>query len=306
MKKDAANKIALSVDVEDWFHDSEFHAGIEGANERVIALKERLPSVNLLERPINDLLDFYDEQNIKATFFIVADLLEDYKQVFKQIVARGHEIGCHDLHHIAYTGIDVKKEEKLFFENIKQAKYLLEDKLNTEVKGFRSPFAYFHYWMVEILLNLGFQYDSSVAVNDLYNKLGDLKQIGLRQPFYWPASENNKKLMELPWPYWSIFKFRLPVGGGPAFRMLGPHIPILGLKQTLQYGDTSFYIHPLDISDEPLPELVMCGKESFWRNKGEKTFLWYKKVIKHFSGNWRTCKEIWQRNKENNIFIKPQ
>jgi len=41
-----------------------------------------------------------DEYNIKATFFVVADVVEHffYPGLVEEIVERGHEIGCHGLH----------------------------------------------------------------------------------------------------------------------------------------------------------------------------------------------------------------
>ena len=40
-----------------------------------------------------------DEFAITATFFVVADVVEHYPGLVESIVERGHEIGCHGLHH---------------------------------------------------------------------------------------------------------------------------------------------------------------------------------------------------------------
>ena len=44
-------------------------------------------------------LDLLDEFDIRATFFVVADVVEHYPGLVESIVERGHEIGCHGLHH---------------------------------------------------------------------------------------------------------------------------------------------------------------------------------------------------------------
>jgi len=45
------------------------------------------------------LLDVLDSYNVKATFFLVGNLMEKYPDIVKQIVARGHAIGNHTYSH---------------------------------------------------------------------------------------------------------------------------------------------------------------------------------------------------------------
>ena len=45
------------------------------------------------------MLDLLDEFDVTATFFVVADVVEHYPELVESIVERGHEIGCHGLHH---------------------------------------------------------------------------------------------------------------------------------------------------------------------------------------------------------------
>ncbi len=40
-----------------------------------------------------------EEYDINATFFVVADVVEHYPGLVESIAERGHEIGCHGLHH---------------------------------------------------------------------------------------------------------------------------------------------------------------------------------------------------------------
>ena len=40
-----------------------------------------------------------DEYDINATFFVVADVVDHYPGLVEEIADRGHEIGCHGLHH---------------------------------------------------------------------------------------------------------------------------------------------------------------------------------------------------------------
>jgi peptidoglycan/xylan/chitin deacetylase (PgdA/CDA1 family) len=56
-----------------------------------------------------------DEYEVTATFFVVADVVEHYPGLVESIVERGHEIGCHGLHHACK--IDPKTKEPLMSVN---------------------------------------------------------------------------------------------------------------------------------------------------------------------------------------------
>ncbi|MCF0191073.1 MAG: polysaccharide deacetylase family protein [Marinilabiliaceae bacterium] len=45
-------------------------------------------------------LDILDQYNIKATFFVVGDNVRKYPDVFREVVARGHEVGNHTFNHV--------------------------------------------------------------------------------------------------------------------------------------------------------------------------------------------------------------
>ena len=55
------------------------------------------------------MLDLLDEYDIKATFFVVADVVDNYPGLVESIVERGHEIGCHGLHHACKIDPKTKK-----------------------------------------------------------------------------------------------------------------------------------------------------------------------------------------------------
>jgi hypothetical protein len=51
-------------------------------------------------------------------------------------------------------------------------------------------------------------------------------------------------------------------------RFLGAHVILKGLKQSLKRGQTVFYFHPIDISNEKFPE-VGKGRPLYWVVKGK-------------------------------------
>ena len=51
-------------------------------------------------------------------------------------------------------------------------------------------------------------------------------------------------------------------------RFLGSRYIMLGLKQSLKRGDTVFYFHPIDISNEKFPAGFSLRRPFYWAIKG--------------------------------------
>ncbi len=267
--------LALTVDVEDWYHipsvtGSPF-SRFKDVDEFFREWKGRYDYLTL---PTRRLLDMLDECEVKATFFVVADVVEHYRGLVEQIGARGHEIACHGLHHACK--IDPRTKEPLitadeFEARTLRAKRLLESASGQEVIGYRAPSGYVGGWMVDSLQKLGFKYDSSVSVNSFYNKSDShLRGVGSRP--YYPVNAGlepggERKILELPWPYFE-FGFKFPTGGGPMLRFLGATYIKLGLSQSLKRGDALVYCHPIDISGEKFPGGFSRRRPFYWSIKG--------------------------------------
>ncbi|HQE50488.1 MAG TPA: polysaccharide deacetylase family protein, partial [Fervidobacterium sp.] len=80
-------KAMLTVDIEEWYH-LEYLDSVEEDRQRV----KMVPAVL-------NLLDLLDEYSIKAVFFVLADIAEEYFDILCEIKDRGHEIGCHGYDH---------------------------------------------------------------------------------------------------------------------------------------------------------------------------------------------------------------
>lgn len=82
-----------------------------------------------------DILDFLDEKNIKATFFIVTGYKTDF-DILKEIVDRGHTLGLHSDSHdykIIYKSVDA------FMEDLNKEKKIIADYTGIEPKIIRLP-----------------------------------------------------------------------------------------------------------------------------------------------------------------------
>jgi peptidoglycan-N-acetylglucosamine deacetylase len=299
------NKIALSFDVEDWYHGpmitGSSYARYKTYEEFFSEWKEGYDTItDAMSRVLNILNDF----QIKATFFLVADIVAKYPVLVNELKSSGHEIACHSLNH--YTTIHAKTKEKLksdesFRNELLKAKNILESYFEQEIIGYRAPGAYFAAWMVAILKEAGFCYDSSVAYNSIYNKT-DKELINIPTSPYYLAMEtlgpgsSESEFIELPWSYCRVYgKYILPAGGGYFFRVLGISYFKHVLKKCLSDGDTMFYLHPIDISTVPIPMENFKARPFFWINKGKKTEKKLLALLNEFKGNMTTCKDVYQR-----------
>lgn len=293
------NVLAVSVDVEDWYHVPAVTGSSFSEFENVHEFFEKWDErYDYLTEPTHRTLDLFDELEITATFFVVADVVDNYPGLVKSIADRGHEIGCHGLHHECAIDPDTKEprfSREEYKDQIEAAKHKLEEAAGQEVVGFRAPNAYVGGWVLDVLEELGFKYDSSVARNSLYNKT-DQELDGIGTSPYVPKRESldpggDRGLIELPWPYYDTGLGRIPTAGGPLIRLFGCHVVQAGVKQSLERGDSVFYFHPIDIARDSFPKVGNTRRRpAYWLFKGKITEHRIKSLLSRFpSGRLVTC-----------------
>lgn len=85
------------------------------------------------------ILEALKKHEIKAVFFVVGKLIEEYPDLIKEISEHGHEIGIHGYEHQhldRFTELELSK----FSDNIFQVENLLEKLIGKRPKWFRSPY----------------------------------------------------------------------------------------------------------------------------------------------------------------------
>jgi peptidoglycan/xylan/chitin deacetylase (PgdA/CDA1 family) len=270
------NSLSITVDVEDWYHIPSVCGSPFSVYKDVHEFFEKWDArYDYLSEPTNRVLNLLDKFGVKATFFVVADVVENYPGLVESISEKGHEIACHGLHH--QCKIDSKTRTPLmtpeeFEKQTLEAKKILEDASGQEVTGYRAPNALVGGWMLDSLEKIGFKYDSSVCVNSLYNKT-DSNLEGVSTNPYWPSKSSLKPgpergIIEQPWAYYDLAGFKIPTSGGPMLRFLGARMMLKGLKQSLNRGNAVFYFHPIDISSERFPQIGK-GRPMYWAIKGD-------------------------------------
>lgn len=107
------------------------------------------------------LLEELEHRKIRATFFIVArDLeVESKRELARELVRRGHEIGNHSLRHgIGLTRLPMGD----LLEELGAAQHLFEETLGVRPAGFRSPGYDVDARLLRAVRRVGFRYDSSM------------------------------------------------------------------------------------------------------------------------------------------------
>lgn len=293
------NRIALSIDIEDWYHTPLF-IGTEDSRYKTLErfYESYTERYDYITKPTKRILEMLESHNIRATFFVVADICFHYPELIELLAKSPHEIACHGRYH--YPKYDPATGEALVagdqFESwTREAREILETHTGKEIIGYRAPIGYINREMLSIISALGFQYDSSISANSMYSKSEMISEDTDTRPFQILAA-HGKTITELPWSYLDVMGYRVPTAGAFFLRTLGPTITSMGLKQALKRGDTMLYFHSMDICREKFPVKSTNGRPYYWFRKGVKTENMLVKIFKKFEGRFTTCEDVYKRN----------
>jgi len=108
------------------------------------------------------ILKILDEFNIKGTFFCTGNIIKQLPEYVKLIERKNHEIACHSLNHERLNQLDYNKCRQVIYQNKKLIENLCQ---NSEIIGFRAPYLKPPLFLLKILTELGFKYDSSITTS---------------------------------------------------------------------------------------------------------------------------------------------
>lgn len=229
---------AMTVDVEDYFHVSNFSAVVTPASWSTRESR--------VERNTDRLLQIFADAEVSATFFVLAWVAERCPDLVARISAGGHEVASHGYaHQLVY-----EQEPEVFRDDVRRSKALLEDVSGQRVDGYRAPsfsITAESLWALDILLEEGYRYDSSVYPirHDRYGIPDSPRHIyAVRRP--------AGTLIEMPASTVRIAGMHLPVGGGGYFRLLPYAWTQWGIERVnrVEERPAIFYLHPWEIDPE--------------------------------------------------------
>lgn len=225
-------KSAFSVDFEDWYQGFE-----------VIPFDTWKNYAPRIERNCERFLEILKNHNIKATFFVLGYLAENFPHLIEAIYKDGHEIGSHGYSHTQVFRLTPEK----FDHEIRRTSDLVEKITGKRPIGFRAPIFSIikkSLWAIDVLAENGFLYDSSIYPTINY-RYGIVES---ERFFHHIETEKGNKLAEIPVTTSRFLKMNLPVGGGAYFRIWPYAVTRWGFRQVLKEGQPGvFYIHPWEI-----------------------------------------------------------
>ena len=229
---------ALSIDVEDWYHDSDVQ--VSGAPEHRVEL-------NTLR-----LLDLLAAHGVQATFFFLGEVAQRVPALARRVAEAGHEVGSHGYAHSRV--MQMTRAE--FRADVARSLRTIEDASGRPVWGYRAP--YFSIkagvqWPIEILAESGVRYDASILAID---RPPGLEVVCPRAPY-----RHQNGLWEVPvavlrvGPFW-----HLPLASGTGLRVLPRRLLDRYVRRfEREVGAAVFYLHPWEL-DPDSPTAAGLGR----------------------------------------------
>ena len=189
----------------------------------------RFPTVTLR------ILDLLAAHDVRASVYVVGELVDDHPGLIRRIAADGHELGLHSWRHvpIALLGPDELRADLL------RGRDRLQQLSGQPIDGYRAPMMSLvpdTSWAVDVVAEAGFEYSSSVlpAPSPMFGWPGLP-----RRPFRW-----SNGLLELPCPVVTVGGVAVPFLGGTYLRILPAALRRIGVRRSGPDEVLWTYCHP--------------------------------------------------------------
>ncbi len=246
---------AMSVDVEDYYHVSNFSSTID--KDKWDQYESRV------ENNTNKILQLFSDHNLTATFFVLGWVAERHPRLIRRIGEEGHEIACHGYSH----DLIYNQTPETFRQETQRSKAILEDIVQIPVVGYRAAsysITAKSLWAIDILSELGFSYDSSIFPirHDRYG-IPDAHT----SP-YIVNTESGNSIIEFPLSTIELLKARIPISGGGYFRIFPYSFTKYALSKINSKGKPFiFYLHPWEIDPgQPRIKTKLLGRFRHYYN----------------------------------------
>jgi polysaccharide deacetylase family protein (PEP-CTERM system associated) len=197
----------LTVALEDYFQ--------VGAFNKLIQRGQWYRFETRLEHNTLEALNLLDRFNVKATFFILGWIADQFPEIVRTVADRGHEIASKGYYHRSIRQMAPSE----FKEDLFRSREALERAGRTKVLGYRVAHEWFmpsDLWALDVLAEEGYAYDSSISpmfrrfAHEPYRRFAHKHVAGTNQ------------LWEFPLSTWSFLGWQIPIAGGNYFRQF-PH-----------------------------------------------------------------------------------
>lgn len=131
-------------------------------------------------RALGYLLDLLDEYRLPATFFVPGWVIEHWPAQCRAIIERGHEVGYHGDRHEAFWRLDREQQRAV----MARSRSAFQKYLGVTPIGFRTPSGDWGSDTIEVLLDAGVEYSSSMRGDD--------------RPYFIESPTSGRQLVEIP------------------------------------------------------------------------------------------------------------
>ena len=237
----------LTVDLEDWFHILD--------NEETADPFAWYKFDSRVEKSTKKLLALFDKHRVKATFFVLGWIAQEYPELVREIQESGHEIACHShVHQLVYTQTVAEFEKDLI-----QATEAIENACGVRPTAYRAPgfsITNSEQWAFRVLSEQGYLVDCSIFPTGRAH--GGIPNF----PSHGPCileNTNGNTLISMPINVKKIFNSKIVYSGGGYFRIF-PFWTLSRFFRGSPYVMT--YFHPRDFDpDQPMvPGLSVARK----------------------------------------------
>lgn len=232
---------AMTVDVEDYFQVSAFESTVD--RDQWENFEQRV------DRNTRNILELFARHDVKATFFTLGWVAEQFPELVRDIAAAGHEVASHGWQH---TRVNTQQPED-FRNDIRRTRALLQDISGQPVLGYRAAsysIGRSEAWAWDELAEAGYSYSSSIVPisHDLY---------GIPDAPRFAFDTAQGRLLEIPITTIPFAGRNINCGGGGWFRLFPYSFSRWALRK-VNASDVEpgiFYFHPWEIDpDQPRPE----------------------------------------------------
>ena len=226
--------LLLSIDFEDWHQLVRRRIGVPDWERPGPALA----------RQTERLLGLLDDLGVRATFFILGLAARSYPDLIEQVVARGHEVGCHgDAHRL--VSAQTRQE---FATDLRRARTTIEQLSGRRPVGYRAPafsITRLTPWAYDVLAEEGFAYDASQHDSP---RIRHRVVPAVASPH--PLELRTGTLWEFPVAVWRSRRVRLPVGGASYWGAMPTQLILRGLREAGPLA--GLYLHPYELDPQTL------------------------------------------------------
>ena len=229
---------AFTVDLEEWYQ-------AELIRQRSL----RVAPQDQTEEAVAPILDLLGQANVRATFFVVGEVMKRHPGLIRRIRDLGHEVACHGMTHRPLWTMS----EAEFDRDLTQFGELYDRVLDGErPEGFRAPTFSLNQdtrWAIAVLREFGYRYDSSIfpartplyGVPDAPLSPYRISTADVRH------DEPRGALWEFPMTVCTVAGVRLPVSGGAYLRLWPYRFVRRCLRDVNRNRPFVVYVHPWEL-----------------------------------------------------------